>query len=104
MQIRGSPCVRRVDAAIKCLGYIFFVPDIAGRIVGREQRQSWTLFSFDSTSNDGSYITPFICTGWEMQCILQRVARLSLMSEEKVPYYEHCHTTSRIDGTKTKSI
>ncbi|KAF9303172.1 DNA-binding protein rif1 [Mortierella antarctica] len=43
-----------VDAAIKCLGYIFFVPDIAGRIVG-----------------------------WEMQCILQRVARLSLMSEEK---------------------
>ncbi|KAF9203096.1 DNA-binding protein rif1 [Podila verticillata] len=44
----------RVDAAIKYLGYIFFVPDIAGRIVG-----------------------------WEMQCILQRVARLSLMSEEK---------------------
>ncbi|KAI9235940.1 MAG: Rap1-interacting factor 1 N terminal-domain-containing protein [Podila humilis] len=43
-----------VDAAIKYLGYIFFVPDIAGRIVG-----------------------------WEMQCILQRVARLSLMSEEK---------------------
>ncbi|KAG0028817.1 DNA-binding protein rif1 [Podila clonocystis] len=42
------------DAAIKCLGYIFFVPDIAGKIVG-----------------------------WEMQCILQRVARLSLMSEEK---------------------
>ncbi|KAF9315425.1 DNA-binding protein rif1 [Podila horticola] len=43
-----------INAAIKCLGYIFFVPDIAGRIVG-----------------------------WEMQCILQRVARLSLMSEEK---------------------